>query len=54
MSLEARIVQNAADAIIVADTSGKIRLWNAGAERLFGFSPAEALAQSLDIIIPEA
>ena len=54
MSLEARIVQNAADAIIVADASGKIRLWNAGAERLFGFSAAEALAQSLDIIIPEA
>ena len=54
MSLEARIVANAADAIIVADASGKIRLWNAGAERLFGFSAAEALTQSLDLIIPEA
>lgn len=54
MSLEARIVQNAADAIIVADASGKISLWNAGAERMFGFSAAESLAQSLDIIIPEA
>jgi PAS domain S-box-containing protein len=54
MSLETRIVQNAADAIIVADASGRIRLWNAGAERLFGFSAAEALTQSLDIIIPEA
>ena len=54
MSLETRIVHNAADAIIAADASGKIRLWNAGAERLFGFSAAEALNQSLDIIIPEA
>ncbi len=54
MPLETRIVQNAADAIIMADAWGKIRLWNAGAERLFGFSSAEALAQSLDIIIPEA
>jgi len=54
MSLEERVVGNAADAIIVADASGKITLWNAGAERLFGFSAAEALAQSLDIIIPEA
>lgn len=54
MSLETRIVQNAADAIIVADASGKIQLWNAGAERLFGFTAAEALTQSLDIIIPEA
>ena len=54
MSLETRIVQNAADAIIVADASGKIQLWNAGAERLLGFTAAEALTQSLDIIIPEA
>jgi PAS domain S-box-containing protein len=54
MSLETRIVQDAADAIIAADASGKIQLWNAGAERLFGFSAAEALTQSLDIIIPEA
>jgi len=54
MLLEERIVQNAPDAIIVADVSGKIMLWNTGAERLFGFTAAEALAQSLDIIIPEA
>ena len=54
MSLEERIVQSAADAIIVADASGRITRWNAGAERLFGFSVAEALTQSLDIIIPEA
>ncbi len=54
MSLETHIVQNAGDAIIMADASGVIRLWNAGAERLFGFSAAEALTQSLDIIIPEA
>lgn len=52
MSLEDRIVQNAADAIIMADASGKITLWNAGAERLFGFSAAEALTGTLDIIIP--
>jgi len=54
MSLEERIVRTAADAIIAADAAGKIALWNAGAERLFGFSAAAALAQSLDIIIPEA
>jgi len=54
MSLPERIVGEAADAIIAADTSGKITLWNAGAERLFGYSKAEAVAQSLDLIIPEA
>jgi PAS domain S-box-containing protein len=42
-----------ADALIVADADGAIRFWNAGAERLFGFSESEALGQSLDIIIPE-
>lgn len=54
MSLGERIVREAADAIIAADTSGKITLWNAGAERLFGYPEAEAVAQSLDMIIPEA
>jgi PAS domain S-box-containing protein len=54
MSIEERIIQNTADAIIAADTSGKVMLWNSGAEQLFGFPAAEALNQSLDIIIPEA
>lgn len=54
MSLAERIIQDAPDAIIVADTSGKITLWNAGAERLFGYSAAEVLSQTLDLIIPEA
>ncbi len=53
LNLAERIVQAAADAIVVADPSGRIVLWNAGAERLFGYSPAEALSQSLDLIIPE-
>ena len=43
----------AADAIIVADADGIIRLWNEGAARIFGFAAAEALGQSLDLIIPE-
>ena len=54
MTLAERIVQVAADAIIVADASGRITLWNAGAERLFGYPAAEALGESLDLIIPEA
>ena len=54
MSLAERIIQDAPDAIVVADSSGKITLWNAGAERLFGYSEAEVLSQTLDCIIPEA
>ena len=54
MLLSERIVQDAPDAIIVADPSGTITLWNGGAERLFGYSAAEAVSRSLDLIIPEA
>ncbi|MGP6173756.1 PAS domain-containing protein [Corynebacterium sp. A21] len=50
--LATRIFTETSDAVIYADREGKIRLWNAGAEALFGQSPEEALGQSLDIIIP--
>ena len=42
-----------ADAVIVADTSGSIRFWNSAAERLFGYTEAEAIENSLDLIVPE-
>ncbi len=51
--LASRIVDEAQDAIIYADHEGTIRLWNAGAEAVFGYSPGEAIGQSLDLIIPE-
>ena len=48
-----QLVKEAHDAIIMADREGIIRLWNKGAEMVFGFGMAEALGQSLHIIIPE-
>ncbi|MBI4641703.1 MAG: PAS domain S-box protein [Candidatus Tectomicrobia bacterium] len=48
-----QIVENAQDAMIFADREGIIRLWNSGAEAMFGYSPEEALGQTLDLIIPE-
>ena len=48
----ALLVSNA-DAIIAADAQGVIRFWNPGAERVFGFTAADAVGQSLDLIIPE-
>lgn len=48
-----KLVQDAPDAIVYADSEGIIRFWNRGAERIFGFTAAEATGQSLDIIIPE-
>ncbi len=49
----AELVRAAGDAIIACDPEGLIALWNPAAERIFGFSEAEALGQSLDLIIPE-
>jgi PAS domain S-box-containing protein len=47
------IVEKAQDAVIYSDREGLIRLWNTGAETIFGYSTSEALGQSLDLIIPE-
>ena len=53
VDLHRAIVEQAPEAIIFADRDGAIRLWNAGAESMFGHTAEEALGQSLDIIIPE-
>jgi PAS domain S-box-containing protein len=47
------IVDGTPDAIILGDVDGVIRLWNAGAEAIFGYRAAEAIGQSMDLIIPE-
>ena len=41
------------DGVLLADQDGVIRFWNAGCQRVFGFTPEEAIGQSMDIIIPE-
>ena len=41
------------EAVIVSDRAGVIILWNQGAEVMFGYAAADALGQSLDLIIPE-
>jgi PAS domain S-box-containing protein len=48
------LVHDTPDAIVYADAEGMIGFWNKGAERIFGFSAAEAVGQPLDIIIPES
>src|SRR5690349_5133137 len=48
----ARLAIEAPDGVLYADGDGKISFWNAGCERIFGFTAQEALGQSLDIIIP--
>ncbi len=51
--LSAHILDLAPDAILYADREGTIRLWNKGAERIFGFAAKDAIGRSLDLIIPE-
>ena len=48
-----KLVESAGDAIVAADAEGRIILWNAAAERIFGYAKNEALGQTLDLIIPE-
>lgn len=47
------IVEQTADAIIYSDRQGMIERWNAAATTMFGYAAAEAIGQSLDLIIPE-
>lgn len=48
-----RIVEAAGDAVLYASRDGRIGYWNAGAEAIFGWTAAEALGQSMDLIVPE-
>jgi PAS domain S-box-containing protein len=52
LALFQSIVTQIPDAVIFADGGGVIRVWNGGAEAVFGFRAAEAVGASLDIIIP--
>ncbi len=51
--LAEQIVKENSDAILFADREGTIRLWNKGAEAMFGHTAEEAAGNSLNLIIPE-
>ncbi|MEO8538382.1 MAG: PAS domain S-box protein [bacterium] len=51
--LAKHLLEQSPDAAIYAGSDGMIVFWNEAAERVFGHKAADAIGQSLDIIIPE-
>jgi two-component system CheB/CheR fusion protein len=49
----AAVMRDAHDAVTVHDLDGRILAWNPGAERIYGWSEAEALAMNIRDMIPE-
>ena len=47
------VVRDAHDAILMQDLEGRILAWNPGAERMYGWSEAEALTMNIRDLIPE-
>jgi PAS domain S-box-containing protein len=47
---QAQIIEQIHDAVVGTDLDGRITLWNVGAERVFGYTAAEALGRPVSIL----
>lgn len=47
------LIGSMSEGVVLADRAGVIQWWNGGAEKMFGYTSAEAIGQSLDLIIPD-
>lgn len=50
----AAVVADSNDAITVQDLDGTITAWNKGAERMYGYTEAEAIGMNIVDIVPES
>ena len=48
----AAIVESSDDAIVAKTLDGTILSWNAGAERIYGYSAAEVVGRSISVLVP--
>jgi PAS domain S-box-containing protein len=48
----AAIIESSDDAIVSKSLDGVIQTWNTGAERTFGYAPAEVIGKHISILIP--
>jgi PAS domain S-box-containing protein len=48
----AAVIDSSDDAIIAKDLNGKIKAWNRGAEKVFGYSASEAIGKSMLMLLP--
>jgi PAS domain S-box-containing protein len=49
----AAIVESADDAVYTKDLDGNVTSWNPGAQRIFGFRPADIVGRSIMMLVPE-
>jgi PAS domain S-box-containing protein len=47
------LIESSPNGVIVVDSEGKVRLFNAGAEKLFGYPRAELLGQNIEALVPD-
>jgi len=52
LRLLAAIIESSDDAILSESLDGFITTWNKGAERLYGYTAAEAIGQSISLVVP--